>query len=408
MAEAAIQIEKALVQLALLPENRERMKQELDLHSALGSVSIAIHGFAGVQTGHSYSRGRELWEQLGYPTEFLRIPWGEWIYHANRGDLRRARPLAEGLLQLGRQWDYGAGVILGHLCLGATFMVRGEFDASLTQFEQAVRHFDPEEHRSLVHETGIDQKVMTLSFIGFIEFILGYPDRALASIGEGTARARQLQHLPSLATNLSVGTRTLALVGNDQLFADCANQLLTLGEEHSFPFWRTQGVIYRGWLKIGGGKINAGIASIREGIAAYQATGAIIWTPFYVALLAEAERRRGHANGALEMLNEVLGASREREENWFEAELVRRRGMLLQRKDQVAAELAFQEALAIAGRQNAKLWELRAAASLARLRCDQGRHAEARDLLTPVYGWFTEGFDTPDLNEAKALLDELP
>ena len=155
------------------------------------------------------------------------------------------------------------------------------------------------------------------------------------------------------------------------------------------------------------GGIDEGISSLREGVVAYQATGARWWMPLFHALQADAEAIEGQPDVALDILIEALGTSRERGENWFEAELVRRRGQLVQDRDLMAAETLFEEAIGIAQRQGAKLWELRAAASLAGLRRDQGRHAEARDLLTPVYDWFTEGFDTPDLKEAKALLDEL-
>jgi predicted ATPase len=204
-----------------------------------------------------------------------------------------------------------------------------------------------------------------------------------------------------------MNARLLCLLGNAGLIAEHAEQLFAIGADQGFPYWRAQGLIYRGWAKVAIGDFDDGVSALREGVMAFQATGARCWMPQFQALQAEAEAMGGHPDIALDILMEAFRTSRERGENWFEAELVRRRGQLFQDRDPTAAETMFKEAIGIAQRQGAKLWELRAAASLARLRRDQGRRAEARDFLAPVYGWFTEGFATPDLIEAKTLLDEL-
>lgn len=172
-----------------------------------------------------------------------------------------------------------------------------------------------------------------------------------------------------------------------------------------FPFWRAQSLICRGLAKVREGEIEEGLATIREGVTAYRATGQECWISFFRALEAEAETLR-HADVALSILDDGLETSRASGETWFEAELMRHRGELLRDRDPSNAEVLFREALEFARRQHAKLWELRAAVSLARLRRDQGRCDEARDLLTPVYGWFTEGFNTADLKEARGLLEE--
>ena len=208
--------------------------------------------------------------------------------------------------------------------------------------------------------------------------------------------------------SLAIGARLLSLVGDNAALDERADQLVAVATEQGFPHWRAQGTIYRGWVKVKNGDVAEGISLLRSGSAAYRATGAEAWMPHYIALLARACEIAGQIEEALTLLDDALQIVERTGERWFAAELNRHKGQLLLRQGHSeAAEELYRKALSIAEEQEAKLWELRAAVSLARLRRDQGRRAEARDLLAPVYGWFTEGFDTPDLKEAKALLDEL-
>ena len=208
--------------------------------------------------------------------------------------------------------------------------------------------------------------------------------------------------------SLAIGARLLSLVGDNAALDERADQLVAVATEQGFPLWRAQGTIYRGWVKVKNGDVAEGISLLRSGSAAYRATGAEVWMPHYIALLARACEIAGQIEEAVTLLDDALQIVERTGERWFAAELNRHKGQLLLRQGHSeAAEELYRKALSIAEEQEAKLWELRAAVSLARLRRDQGRHAEARDLLAPVYGWFTEGFDTPDLKEAKALLDEL-
>jgi predicted ATPase len=199
--------------------------------------------------------------------------------------------------------------------------------------------------------------------------------------------------------------RLLWLLGNAVSLTKHAEQLLAIGVDQGFPYWRAQGLIYRGWAQVMTSDFDQGISALRKGITEFQATGARCWMPQFLALQAEVEVDGGHPDVALNILTDALRSGRDCGENWIEAELVRRCGQLL-RNPQAAAAM-FEEAIRISRRQQAKLWELRAAVSLARLNRDQGRRAEARELLAPIYGWFTEGFDTPDLKAARAFLDEL-
>jgi predicted ATPase len=187
-----------------------------------------------------------------------------------------------------------------------------------------------------------------------------------------------------------------------------AEQLVEVATEQGFPVWRAMGTVHRGWVIVKNGDLTRGISLLRSGLAAYRATGTDMWTPYNIALLARACELAGQIEGGLTLLDDALQIVERAGQLWFAAELHRRKGQLLLRQGRTeAAEELYRKALSIAEEQAARLWELRAAASLARLRRDQGRRAEARDLLAPVYNWFTEGFDTPDLKEAKALLDDL-
>jgi predicted ATPase len=199
-----------------------------------------------------------------------------------------------------------------------------------------------------------------------------------------------------------------SLVGEDAALDERADQLVAVATEQGFPYWRAQGTIFRGWVTVKNGDVTEGISLLRSGSTAFRATGAELWMPHYIALLARAGDIAGQIEEAVTLLDDALQIVERTGERWFAAELNRHRGqLLLQQGHSEAAEEFYHKALSIAEEQGAKLWELRAAVSLARLRRDQGRCAEARDLLAPVYGWFTEGFDTPDLKDAKALLDEL-
>jgi len=202
--------------------------------------------------------------------------------------------------------------------------------------------------------------------------------------------------------------RLLSLVGDNVALEKLANQLYAVSAEQAFPAWRAQGMIYRGWVKVRNGDVKEGMSLLRSGSAAYSATGAQLWTHHYVALLAGACEIAGEVQEAVALLDDALRIADRTGERWLEAEAKEHKGRLLLRQGHAeAAEELYRKALSIAREQEAKLWELRAAVSLARLRGDQGYRTEARDLLAPVYGWFTEGFDTPDLKKAKALLDEL-
>jgi predicted ATPase len=408
MAEAAAQFQKGLDQLALLPDTPERRQNKLEFSSALGAVLNVVKGSAAPETGQAYARARELWEQLGSPMEFIQVPCGQSRYHAHRGELDRAQSLAEDLLQLSRRRNDSAGLVMGHYSSGRNLMWIGSFASSRSHLEAVLALYDPNSHHSLLRQTGIHPQLAAQAALAIVLFCLGFPDQALAQSNKAIAEARRLPHPPTLAMSLGIDALLLSIIGDDIGLEQRADDLVAVANDQGFPFYRATGAIFHGWVKAKNADVTEGLSLLRSGSSAYCATGATAWMPLYIALLAGACEIAGQIEEGAAQLDQALQLVERTGERWFATELDRQRGRLLLRQGHPeAAEELYRKALGIAREQEAKLWELRAAASLAPLWRDQGRRAEARDLLAPIYGWFTEGFGTPDLKGAKALLDEL-
>jgi len=408
MAEAVAQFQKALNQLALLPESPERQRQELVFWSALGAALRFVKGQATPQVGHAFASARALWEKLGLPPEFLHIPYGQAFYHIYRGEFELAQRLNEDLLRRSRERGDRAGLVLARASAGRTLMYIGSFAAARSHLEEVLVLYDPIAHAALAEQGGNHPRLSAMGQLGIALFCLGFPDRALAQSNTAIAEAVTLAHAPSLAANLAIGARLFALAGDHAALDRCATPLMEIASDQGFPFYRALATIYIGWSKVLGGEIEKGLSLLRTGISAHDATGVETQISFYVALSAKAYEIAGQVDEALSLADDALQIAERIGERWFAAELYRHKGQLLARRgDAEAAEEVYGKALGIAIEQDTKLWELRAALGLARLRHEQGRHAEAHDLLSPVYGWFTEGFDMEDLKGARALLDEL-
>jgi predicted ATPase len=407
MAEAAAQFQKGLDQLTLLPDNSKRQRQGLELHSGLSRALLSCKGYAAPETGDAYARARELWEQLGSPSEFLHVPFGQSLHHLYRGELDLALRLDDDLLRLSSQRADSAGLIVGHVSSGRDLFSVGRFALSRSHLEEALTLYDPNSSRSLIQQFGFDHKSSAQTYLGIVLFCAGFPDQAMARSSAAIADSRRRAHPPSLAGNLANGIRLSLIAGDNAALGEWLDQLVMVTTEQGFPHWRAMITICRGWVVVKNGNVAEGISLLRSGSAAASRTYAA-WRPHNIALLAAACEIAEQINEALTLMDEALQIVEQTGERWFVAELHRLKGQLLLRRghDEAAEEL-YRKALSTAREQEAKLWELRAATSLAGRHRDQGRRAEAHDLLAPVYGWFTEGFATPDLKKAKALLDEL-
>ena len=291
MTEASVQFHKGLGQLALLPDEPPRRRQELEFNCSLCAVLNAAKGNAAPETGRAHARARELWEQLGSPSEFLHVPYGQARYHAFSGELDEALRLDEDLLRLSHQRSDPDGLVLGNFSSGRDLMFAGRFVSSRLHFEAMLALYDPIIHKQLVRLIGSYPQVASGTHLAIVLFCLGFPDQALARSDAAITEARTLVHPPTLAQNLAMATRLLSLGGDDSMLNDRTDQLVTLANEQGFPLWRAQGTIYRGWVKVKGGDVAEGICLLRSGSRAYRATGAEAWMPHFGVLLAALKGR---------------------------------------------------------------------------------------------------------------------
>jgi class 3 adenylate cyclase/predicted ATPase/DNA polymerase III delta prime subunit len=408
MAEATAQLKKGLELLASLPESESRLRQELELQIVLGRALNATQGFASRAVGETYACARDLCERLGRPPQIVPVIYGQCVHHLLNGPLRVARDLAADLLQLGADAGNAAVTNVGQRVSGVVYFQLGEFLSSRALLEEALARFDPKDRPFYMSLMTHDGRVAALSDLSYDLFCLGYLDQARLKGEAAVAEARKLGHPFSLALALTIAWSVDWATGSRGERQARADELTNVAEEHGFPFFRAWGTFHRGWGLVEGGKTMEGIALLRSGAAEQRAIGAVAFLPFSLTLLADAEGKAMERDQALGHLAEAERIVVETGNRWAEAELHRVRGDLMcSGEDYTAAESCFCHAIGIAQQQRAKFWELRCAMSLARLWNVQGKRDAARELLGPIYGWFSEGFDAPVLKEAKTLLSGL-
>jgi predicted ATPase len=394
----------------------------------LGPALIATKGYADPDVGHTYSRARELCQQVGETPHLFPVLVGLWMFHLVRGELQTACDEAEELLRLANRQQVPALFLAAHDALGLTLTYLGELAMARRHLEQGIALYNPTQHRSLAFLYGQDPGVVCLSFAAWVLWLLGYPDQALQRSQEALSLAQELSHPFSLAFALNFAALLRLYRREGQAAQAQAETLIALSVEQGFALYCAHGTILRGGALAVQGQGEAGRAQMLQGLEALQATGAVLRRLYYLAVLAEVYGRQQQAREGLTLLTAALEAVDKSAERIHEAELYRLKGELLLQQCQdsgftvpvaspqpltlnpqveVEAEACFLKALELARRQQARSWELRAAISLGRLWQRQARRAEASQLLASVYGWFTEGFDTADLQEAKGLLAEL-
>jgi DNA-binding SARP family transcriptional activator/predicted ATPase len=414
--EALVHLTDGLVLLKTLPdfggeEHRlERNEQELALQLALGMAWVGTKGNPAPEVNSAYTRARELCQRLGKTSQLCRVLGGLSMHHYVRAEHQRARELGEEALSLARHTGDPLLVALGHWYVGFSLFGLGEFTMAQDHLEQVIAFYDPEQHhRTLVSLVGVDAGLSALAYETCCLWCLGYPDQAQSRSQEALAPARELGHPFSLADVLSyAGCMFHEMRRDAQGLKDSAEEVIRLTHERGLAAWSEYGICFRGEALAMLGQAQEGIAVIREGMAARQWPGVRCHLSGTLRSLAEAQAKAGELEEGLATLDEALSLVEQTDERSSEAEIHRLRGELLEMQGDVAsAEASFQHAIEVARRQQAKSWELRAATNLARLWQKQGRTDEARQALAQIYGWFSEGFDTADLTEARALLDQL-
>jgi predicted ATPase len=401
---------EAIDLLSRLPDGTERIQRELQLQLVVGPALSAIKGWSAPEVERAYFRARELCKRLGDPPELFHTLVGVWLVYYIRGEIRMADELAEQLMHRAQSKNDSTHLLLAHDALGSTSFEMGKLLPAREHKEAAISLYDPARHGPFATRKSFDAKGYALSYVAMTLWILGYPDQALQRASEAVEFTQALSHPLSLA-GVEFFLGVVQQFRHEARAAQkAAEHAIALSVEHGFTFWLPLATILRGWAMAQQGLNGEAIAQMEEGLAAFRATGAGTGRPHWLSLLAEACVESGRLNDGLSVLAEAHAFANETEGRKYDAEIYRLKGELLLKQDDsnaAEAQSCFQRAIEIARNQSAKSWELRATTSLARLLAKQGRRDEARAMLADIYGWFTEGFDTADLKDAKALLDEL-
>ncbi len=424
--EAAQHLTRAVTLLRHLPATDDRDQQELMLLVSLAGPLTASRGYADPAIVVLNTRARQLCEQFNNRPLLFLITVSAWASALVRGPLPDARRLGEEALTLAGELQGPIFFLSAHFALGASLFYVAEFAAARDHLEDCIRRYDPEQHHFLASMYGQDLGVLSYIYLAWVLWHLGAPDQARQRMSEGLALARQLNHSYSLAAVHAFAAWLHYLLREVPAAQAEAEAAMAISTTQGFPFWITAGMICRGWALAEQGQAEEGIAQIRQGLAIHEQTGALVGRPADIALIARIQGEYGDAEQGLVVLEDAFSVLRDTGERAYEAHLYVVKGTLTLQKFQVSgsefqvppnpqpltpsthaeaeAEACFSKALELARQQQAKAWELRASMSLARLWQQQGKRHEAHALLSGIYGQFSEGFETVDLQEAQALL----
>jgi len=423
--EAISHLTTGLELLTTLPDTPLRRQHELALQAALGVPLLRTKGYAAPEVAHAYGRARELCHQIGEQPELFTALAGLCSFYLVRAELQAARLLAEQCLHLAQHAQDPALLVEAHFILGVTLFYSGELTAAQAILEQGSVFYDPQAHGSLTVVYGQDPGVGCRSYASLASWFLGYPDQALGKSHDALSLARELSHSFSVGAALQAAAWVRQYRQERHAVQAYAEEELVLSKEEGFALWLAVGMIQRGWALSEQGEKEQGLAQMHEGRTTLNATGAKLSQPYHLALLAQTYGKSGRPHEGLVLVDQALVAVDKTGERYYEAELYRLKGELSLQSEarsprsevtnpqslisnpQSEAEECFHKAIDIARKQSAKSLELRAVMSLARLWQQHGKQREAHALLSEIYNWFTEGFDTKDLQEAKALLEEL-
>jgi predicted ATPase len=415
--EASQQLTRALNQIALLPSIPALRRQETTFQVALANALIHTKGYAAPETKSAFDQARMLIERAQVsgetpedPLLLFSILYGFWAanFVAFNGDA--LRDLAAQFLMLAQKQSATGPIMIGHRLTASSLAFTADIVNGRVHYDKALALYDPAKHRVLATRFGQDLGVVILSFRAWVLWLLGHPDAARADIMSALTNAREIGHAPTLMYALFNAAGMHIHWGDYQDAIALDEELVALAVEKNALLWQALGMMNGGELLALVGKPLDAVDTITSGISLYRSTGATLFIPRYSSVLARPYAELGQLDDAWRCVTEAITAIETTKERWWEAEVNRVAGgiALMRRKpDATKAETYFERALAVARTQQAKSWELRAAMSLAGLWRSQGKVQQARELLAPVYGSFTEGFDTRDLKDAKALLEEL-
>ena len=402
--EAIDQFRRGLALVEALPDPSERAERELELQMVLGPALFVTKLNSHPDIGRAYARAWELCRQLGdHSREFMALR-GLMLSHLNLLEMEKAQHFAEEALRVAERLDDAARLVGGHMALGVTLFFQGKLEPALAHFRRGLEMFEP--NMQFPDWPGSHPGVQCQFFLALISWMLGCPDQSLKELTAVVKSAETLGHPLSLAQTLCYAAFVHIFRREPSAAADYAGRALRICEEQRIAHYLAFALCVDGWALSVSGKSEKGLAQVDQGVDGY---GPGVNQHLLLTLQADAQLASGKPEAALASVAAGLEAVEKTGGAPLEAELYRLKGeALLAGAGTVSeAEAAMQQTIDVARRQNAKSWELRGAMSLARLRRQQGRPQEAAALLAPIYGWFTEGFDTADLKEAKTLLDKL-
>jgi predicted ATPase len=409
-AETISHLTKGIDLLTTLPETAARHRHELAMQTTLGLAFLAAKGQGAPEVERTLTRARALCHHVGDTAQLFRVLSGLRRYYFLHAELRTAHELDHQLLHLAQDTQDTAFLLEAHRMQGTTLCALGAFPAALAHLEQAYALYDRDQHRTHALLHGIDPGTVCLEWASVIFWTLGYPDQARQRMQEALRLSQSLSHAYSVAGAHAHATRLYQLCREPRMVQAQAEAAIALATEQGFPLWVTLGTVMLGWAYAKQERIAEGFVHIHQGLEVASGIGLVDWRSYFLILLAEIQGERGDVQEGVRTLEGALEFVQATGHQFFEAESYRLKGALLLQQsldNQTEAESCFHHALDIARNQQAKSFELRTATSLARLWQQQGKRQEARDLLVPVYHWFTEGFDTADLKDAKALIEEL-
>lgn len=408
MKEAVSLLRKGLALLPHLRDDADRDQLELDLQLVLGRVLMATLGYAAPAVGESYRRASELYRVLDQPRQLVAVWYGCYLHHLLRGELQAVPECSEQMACLGAEGNDQAVIWLGQRVVGTVEFCRGAFDEARAVLSRCLELYDPTNKPFFARLSPGDLYIVTELWLSRTLACMGCFVEASARREEAMSKARSVEYAYTLAHGLMESCLSLWGIASIEELLRWVEELLRVSQVNEFAMFEAQAKTLRGWCLATMGQHTEGAALVRAGTAAYRTTGSRLFVPFYLTVAAETLAMNGEAMEGLAAIEEGIDLIEETGERWAEAETYRVKAELEHASDcAVAAEESLWRALKVAQCQSAKLWEVRAALCLARLWCQQGKRAYARDLLVPVYGWFTEGFDTPDLKDARELLREL-
>ncbi len=409
--EAKAYLTRGLDVLKGLPETPERTQHELALQVSLGVPMMATKGYASPEVERTYGRARELCLQVGETPQLATVLWALWAYYLVAGKLQTALEVAEQYRVLARRTQDPELLLETCQLVGLTLHHLGDLVAARPHLEQGVALYDPEKHHALIfRHGGVDTGVAIQTHLALTLWLLGFPSQACSSMHGALLLAQRLNHPFSQAYAWLWVAWLRELCGEKQNVREPAEKAVAICAEHGFPFWGAVASMLAGWALVEQGAVEEGIAQMRQGRVAIEATGAQLFLTHPLCLLVKAQANAGRAEEGLTVVEEALAIVTRTGDGAWDAELHRLKGELalaVSGTRHVEAEACFRQALDIASTRRAKSLELRAATSLSRLWESQGKKDAGRRLLGEVYAWFTEGFETADLKGAAALLAEV-